>query len=125
MAKKNKTTLEQEMLAPYEQRRQQALEMREQGFSLSEISKKIGISPSGVSRIFKRDRDGIKHEHSRPDTPVVRLILSVMSKYNWTQAELAENLGRALRTVQDWLNGKCNPREEVVKELERLDANKP
>lgn len=106
--------------ALYEERRQRALEMREQGYSLSEIADKLGITPSGVSRIFKRAAEGRAHLPRRANTPVAHLILEILRARNWTQAELAEALGKSVRTVEDWLAGRRNPSEESLRKLQEI-----
>ncbi|KAF0249164.1 MAG: hypothetical protein FD167_1435 [bacterium] len=104
-----------------DERKIKVQELLAQGLSQSEIARQLGIDRSGVHYIIKRaNQAGLEPQEAvkeRPNTPEIQLICEVLKARNWTQQELADELGKHPQTVYKWLAGEKKPGKETIKKL--------
>ncbi|MBL8194525.1 MAG: helix-turn-helix transcriptional regulator [Blastocatellia bacterium] len=95
-----------------------ALRIQGQGKPLSEIAKKLHMTPSGVSRLLQRTK--IATETNKTISEAAKLITEILNYRDWSQHQLAEAVGVTKRTIQHWIANDRTPNAEAMRKLQQL-----
>jgi excisionase family DNA binding protein len=111
-----------ELSARTQTRRELAFELREKKFSQREIAPRLGITVSGVCRLFQRaeNKQANMKIKDTPHSYASQLIDKILKDRAWTRWQLAQSLGISVRIIEKYLSDKYEPPPELIVELERI-----